>query len=551
MDSNRRDFNERRQDQDKHSSKLPSRPKGLFRPRKPFEGTGTSAGRKVVIPSDDEDEKPLITRRQPPPAPAKVELKKLDARIVSRPDGERSLPPSSQRKPLSSSDTFSSAPPVRKPVSSVPKGELGGLAERKETPRKPVSQPVDSETREKRESSAPVPVRKRSSPPASMSPVRQTPERQLQERIERERLVREKLEQERREMEPPRRRSTDMPHSSEKHGRQASSVSHHHQKQGKPVPLKRPPHMDPAEEALKKKAVPYEWGRTERFSHDQKKFVERIFSQFAESVTTKLAPLLQTRVRIQLSDIRLRPYSMFVQSLYEPITLITLRMDPETSGLMVIDFPLSFALIDRCLGGQGQPLEEIRYLTDIEEAVLERVVSRFIESYQESWFEVKECKPQYLGMEFNPQTVHIVKPSEIMVSISFDITVSQATGPLYVIIPFAYMKNILPKRSFEEFMLTRSSSAHTGPSVAPLFAKNLDAATVPISVELGSTELSFAELANLEVNDFIKLEQAISEPLRVKVNEKSKFLGRPGLKDRKISVQITKVLQEGDDNFDE
>lgn len=317
-----------------------------------------------------------------------------------------------------------------------------------------------------------------------------------------------------------------------------------------PVPMKRPPRVDAAEEALRKKAVPYEWGKTDRFSQDQKKFLERVSKQFAENFTTKLAPLLQTRVNIEYQGARLRPYSVLLQSLYEPISLVVLRMDPETKGLIVIDFPLSFAFIDRCLGGIGQSMEEIRYFTEIEVAILERVVARLIESYQESWGEIKECKPQYLNMEFNPQTVHIVKPSESMVCISFDVRVAQASGPVYVVMPFEYLKTVLPKSNFEEFMLTRTSP-QIGPSVAPLFAKNLDAAMVPLSVELGSTELLFGELVVLEVGDFVKLDSEITAPLKVKVNEKNKFLGRPGLRDRKVSVQITRVLQEGDEEFDE
>jgi len=317
------------------------------------------------------------------------------------------------------------------------------------------------------------------------------------------------------------------------------------------LPMKRPPKIDPAEEALRKKAAPYEWGKTERFSADQKKFLDRLFKQFAENVTTRLAPLLQTRVSMEYQNARLRPYSVFIQSLYEPITLITIRMDPETRGLLVLDFPLSFALIDRCLGGSGQPLEEIRYFTEIETAVLERVVSRLMDGYQEAWTEIKECKPQYQQMDFNPQTVHIAKPSDTMVCVSFDIHMGQSSGPVYVVIPFEYLKAVIPKGSFEEFMLTRTSPPQTGPSIAPLFAKNLDAATVPLAVELGSTELSFGDLLVLEEGDFIKLDQSITEPLRIKVNERTKFLGRPGLRERKVSVQITKVLQEGDDNFDE
>ncbi|MFP4498640.1 MAG: flagellar motor switch protein FliM, partial [Vulcanimicrobiota bacterium] len=238
-------------------------------------------------------------------------------------------------------------------------------------------------------------------------------------------------------------------------------------------------------------------------------------------------------------------------SVYEPTTMIIMKIDPENKGLISLDFPLSFAFIDRCLGGKGEPLEDIRYFTEIETAVLERINQRLIESYQEAWSEIKEFKPQYMEMQFNPQTVHIVKPSDMMVCANFEVRLFQAQGPLQIVMPFEFLKNILPKANFEEFMLTRTSQAQASPSVAPLFAKNLERAKVPVVVELGNTELLFGELAVLEVGDCIKLDQEIARMLKIKINDRVKFLGRPGVKDNKIAVQVTRVLQEGDEEFEE
>ena len=84
-----------------------------------------------------------------------------------------------------------------------------------------------------------------------------------------------------------------------------------------------------------------------------------------------------------------------------------------------------------------------------------------------------------------------------------------------------------------------------------LLAKDNDTTSVSVMVELGITNLMFKELSALEEGDFIKLDQEITNPLRVKVNERAKFLGRPGLQGSKVSVEITRVLQEGDEEFDE
>jgi flagellar motor switch protein FliM len=321
------------------------------------------------------------------------------------------------------------------------------------------------------------------------------------------------------------------------------------QEQSKETTLLR--NTDPDEVVKRKKALPYDWGRTTKFSADQKKFLERVFNQFADFVMTKVAPLIQTRFTLEYQSAKLRPYGNFTQSLYEPIVLIISRMDPEHQGLLVVDFPLSFALIDRCLGGKGEPLDEIRYFTEIETTIFERIAKKLTESYQEAWREIKECKPHLVCMEFNPQMVHIVKPSDLMVCITFEARVANTQGPLYVALPYDYLKSVLPKANFEEFMLTRNTQIPASPTVAPLFAKNLEQAKVPVSIDLGETELMFQELILLEVGDFITLDQELNKPLKIRVNEKVKFLGRPGVRDNKLSVQVTKVLQEGDEEFEE
>jgi flagellar motor switch protein FliM len=301
------------------------------------------------------------------------------------------------------------------------------------------------------------------------------------------------------------------------------------------------------------RADPYDFKQTEKFNQDQQKFLERIFSQFAENIVTLLAPMLQTRIAVELLHIRQRQYHAYLNSLQDPTTLIVFKIDPETKGFVAVDFDLSFALLDRLMGGKGQPLEEVRYFTDLEKAVLQRPLLKFLDGYGEAWREIQTFKLQYDNMEFNPLAVHIVPPSENMVVVSFQAQFAQAQGSIEIAVPFRHLKGIIPRASFEEFMLTRSTQTMMqAPPAVPLFAKNLEAARVPISVELGKSEVLFQDLLNLEIGDRIKLEMDIKEPLRIKVNDKTKFLGYPGrTPDGKMAIRITKVLSEGDEEFEE
>lgn len=295
----------------------------------------------------------------------------------------------------------------------------------------------------------------------------------------------------------------------------------------------------------------YDFKKGEKLSHDQERFVKQIFGNFSESIMINLGTLLQSRVQMELADVRQRTYNTFMNSLPDPTTIFVFRIDPETRGLVCIDFSLSFALIDKLMGGKGVPLEEVRYFTDLEKAVILKPLSKILEGYQSAWKDVKDFIPQFVEMDFNPLAVHIVAPSETMVVINFQAYIAQTRGSIDLIVPFRHLKESIPKSSFDGFFLSRTSgTTAAAPSVTPMFAKGIEAARVPVVVELGNAELLFQELLYIEVGDCIKLDVEVTSPLKIKINDKAKFLGRPGIKQSKMSVQITKVLAEGDEEFE-
>jgi flagellar motor switch protein FliM len=300
------------------------------------------------------------------------------------------------------------------------------------------------------------------------------------------------------------------------------------------------------------KADRYDFKKGEKLSNDQERFLKKIFGNFSDTIMTNLGTLLQARVQMELVDIRQKTYQSYINSLPDPTTIFVFQIDPETRGLICIDFSLSFALLDKLMGGKGVPLEEVRYFTDLEKAVILKPLTKMLEGYQTAWRDVKDLRPQFVEMDFNPQAVYIVAPSEIMLVINFQAYIAQTRGSLDLCLPFRHLKDTIPRSSFDEFLLSKTSTTTTAasPSMPSFFAKGIEAAKVPVVVELGKAELLFQELLYLEIGDCIKLDVEVTSPLKVKINEKTKFLGRPGVKDSKMSVQITKLLNEGDDEFE-
>jgi flagellar motor switch protein FliM len=65
---------------------------------------------------------------------------------------------------------------------------------------------------------------------------------------------------------------------------------------------------------------------------------------------------------------------------------------------------------------------------------------------------------------------------------------------------------------------------------------------VPVTVELGNTTMTFSELQNLEVGDFVKLDQTIEDSLIIKIGSNI-IKGRPGTTpdQQYLAVQVTEI----------
>ncbi|MGM9993047.1 MAG: flagellar motor switch protein FliM [Candidatus Bruticola sp.] len=301
-------------------------------------------------------------------------------------------------------------------------------------------------------------------------------------------------------------------------------------------------------------ASAYDFRKTEKFTVDQRKFLERVFVSFSESVITSLAPLIQSRFRLELMKITSRSYTSYINSLSGTTPMLVFRLEQDVQGFIDIDFDLAFALFERLMGGKGMPIgDELRdYFTDLEKAILQKPLVRMLDAYTQAWKTLKPVKPQFVSFEFNPMAVHIAIPSELMVIIPFQAEIAAASGAINVVLPFRYLRDCLPKGSYDEFKLTQGVKAGAPQqAMTPFLVDGVQNAKVPITVSLGRAELLFQELLSLERGDTIRLDTEISQPLRVKVNNKTKFLGHPGTKDSKLACKISRVLQDGDEEFDE
>ena len=74
-------------------------------------------------------------------------------------------------------------------------------------------------------------------------------------------------------------------------------------------------------------AASYDFRKSEKFSGDQTKFLERVFIAFSEAVITNLAPMLKSKFNLELLSIVPRSYHSYLNSLPETTPMMIFRLE--------------------------------------------------------------------------------------------------------------------------------------------------------------------------------------------------------------------------------
>lgn len=300
-------------------------------------------------------------------------------------------------------------------------------------------------------------------------------------------------------------------------------------------------------EQKQKKIKIYDFKRPDKFSKDQIRTLYMLHENFARLLNTYLSAHLRTIVHIDVVSVDQLTYEEFIRSLPNPSVINVFQMRPlKGNALLEINPNIIFALIDRLFGGIGAAPAKTRSLTDIEEAIVRRIVSKALESLQEAWKQVVAIEPRMEAIETNPQFTQIVPPNDMVVIISLKAKVSQAEGLINICIPYLVLEPIMSKLSTTFWVAAAGARSSTEEHINALQRK-LERAFIPINVELGNVMITVQELLGLGRGDVLQLSTTAKDELTLHIGQKKKFLCKPGLAGKHVAVQITRSIEEGDD----
>ena len=288
----------------------------------------------------------------------------------------------------------------------------------------------------------------------------------------------------------------------------------------------------------REKISSYDFKRPERVGKEQMRSLQTMHEAFGRNFGASLSALLRTIVELKLTSVDQLTYSEFVFSLENPTCFNLINAAP-LEGQLILDINLSllFPIIDRLLGGGSDPTPPARRpLTEIELRLVSRITDLFCKEMKQAWENVLELDLSIDHVESNPQLVQIVPPNEVVVLISFELTIGEARGMMNLCIPFNSIERISGRLSSNSWVTYGKKTAT--PENIKRITGQLAGAVVELVVDLAETQIATSDLIGLQVGDIIATEKDVARPLVVSVEGRPKFHAQPGAFKGRKAIQV-------------
>ncbi|MCM1272223.1 MAG: flagellar motor switch protein FliM [Clostridium sp.] len=291
------------------------------------------------------------------------------------------------------------------------------------------------------------------------------------------------------------------------------------------------------------KVKDYDFSRPAKFSKEHLRTLEIIFEHFGRLLSSNLPAYFRKNVQVEIMNSEAITYQEFSNALSNPVLLGVVNMAP-LNGNIILEMAtnIGYAIIDRMLGGMGEPLVKTREFSEIEISILERVFNIIIDLLREPWGNVVEITPYLERIETNSQFAQIISPTEMIAIITININVGGIEGLMNVCLPYITLEDVMDKLNTKYWFATMQDRDEQ--NYSELIETAINKALIPVSAELGKSTIMVMDFINLQIGDIIKLDKKIEDELDIYVGNIVKFKALPGSSERNYAVKVTEIIRE-------
>lgn len=289
----------------------------------------------------------------------------------------------------------------------------------------------------------------------------------------------------------------------------------------------------------------YDFKRPTKFSKEHLRTLEIIYEHYGRLLSTSLPIYLRKNIQITVASSETVIYSEFTNALSNPVILGIVNFQP-LGGTIIIELAtqLGYAMIDRMLGGAGEPLDKNRDFTEIEMTIIEKMMVVCMQLMREPWKNVVDLNPMMERIETNSQFAQVIAPNDMIAIVTLNMKIGDVEGFMNICLPFFTLETVMDKLNTKYWYANMQEQKEED------FEEYIEAlirrVDVPVKAVLGKTNISVNDFVNLQLGDIIRLDTDIEQDLKVYVGNIKKFTALPGSSKDKYAVRVTSVIREGE-----
>ena len=303
--------------------------------------------------------------------------------------------------------------------------------------------------------------------------------------------------------------------------------------------------VDETQQEKEKQVKNYDFKRPAKFSKEHLRTLEIIYEHYGRLVSTNLAVYLRKNIQISVASSETVTFSEFSNALSNPVILGIINFSPLPGNIIIdVSCNLGFAMIDRMLGRQGNPLEKNREFSEIEMAILEKLIIICMQMMREPWKNVLDINPVMERIETNSQFAQMIAPSDMIAIVTLNVKIGEIEGLMNICLPFFTLEDIIDKLNTKFWYSTMQ--AKSSENYEEYIESLIRRVSIPVKAVLGKSSVSVNDFVNLQPGDIIRLDKGVDSELNIYVGNLRKFTALPGSSKDKYAVRVTSVIREGE-----
>lgn len=299
------------------------------------------------------------------------------------------------------------------------------------------------------------------------------------------------------------------------------------------------PRMATGETLSERNIVACNFRSAGRLSNDSARHLRSVHESFARNLSHSLDLYLGSALEIKLLGVDQTSSRDFTSSLVGSSYLVPFVTAPMQDRVLVrFDSSLSFPLLDLLLGGTGEPDDQARDLTDLDEELLRSVTELVASQLERAW---KSCQVAVtVAPSIKPAVVgQIFATEERVALVHLEMTVASTTGAFDLVLPMAFANALIRGSQTEA---TRRVARQATPGLR--LRDRVLHCTMQTSAELHGLRLSVGDLVGLRRGDVLDLRAPVATPVRLSVDGHALFEVTPVRHGRRKAAQLGRACEQ-------